>query len=161
MRVEEAPAWLRHNVGRHMAVALVLTLLYVGRAVLNTARARHDAELVGGADGSSTAAHSSRPDLFSAYRGAGAHAFVHGRRSGARHTDSEIATLDNAFAGRETFTLSAEVAAQSIARIWRTMREWKVHFEEYQVPPDQLEKIAPAFRHIDDVSTPALRKLVP
>jgi serine/threonine-protein kinase HipA len=75
--------------------------------------------------------------------------------------EGRIATLDNAFAGRETFTLSTEVAAQSIARIWRTVRQWKVHFEEYQVPRDQMEKIAPAFRHIDDVSTPALRKLVP
>jgi serine/threonine-protein kinase HipA len=36
-----------------------------------------------------------------------------------------------------------------------------VHYEEYQVPAEQIEKIAPAFRHIDDVSTPALRKLVP
>ena len=45
------------------------------------------------------------------------------------------------------------VAAQSIARIWRTVREWKVRFEEYQVPADQIEKIAPAFRHIDDVAT--------
>jgi len=75
--------------------------------------------------------------------------------------EGRIATLDNAFAGRETFTLSAQVAAQSIARIWRTVREWKLHFEEYQVPPDQMEKIAPAFRHIDDVSTSELRKLVP
>jgi serine/threonine-protein kinase HipA len=41
------------------------------------------------------------------------------------------------------------------------VREWKVRFEEYQVPTDQMEKIASAFRHIDDVSTPALRKLVP
>ena len=73
----------------------------------------------------------------------------------------KIATLDNAFAGRETFTLSADVAAQSIARIWRTVREWKVRFEEYQVPADQIQKIAPAFRHIDDVSTQALRKLIP
>jgi serine/threonine-protein kinase HipA len=71
------------------------------------------------------------------------------------------ATLDNAFAGRETFTLSADSAAQCISRIWKTVREWKVHFEEYQVPGDQIEKIAPAFRHIDDVSTPALRKLIP
>jgi serine/threonine-protein kinase HipA len=75
--------------------------------------------------------------------------------------EGKIATLDNAFAGRETFTLSADVAAQSIARIWRTVREWKVRFEEYQVPADQIEKIAPAFRHIDDVSTQALRKLIP
>jgi serine/threonine-protein kinase HipA len=71
------------------------------------------------------------------------------------------ATLDNAFAGRETFTLSSEAAARSIAKIWAIVREWKVHFEEYQVPSDQAEKIAAAFRHIDDVSTPALRKLIP
>jgi serine/threonine-protein kinase HipA len=72
-----------------------------------------------------------------------------------------IATLDNALAGRETFTLSAEAAAESIARIWRIVREWKVYFEEYQVPSDQIEKIAPAFRHIDDLSTSSLRKLIP
>jgi hypothetical protein len=48
--------------------------------------------------------------------------------------ESNIATLDNAFAGRETFTLSAGVAALSIAKISRIVREWKVRFEEYQVP---------------------------
>jgi serine/threonine-protein kinase HipA len=36
-----------------------------------------------------------------------------------------------------------------------------VYFEEYRVPADQIEKIAPAFRHIDDLSTPELRKLIP
>lgn len=72
-----------------------------------------------------------------------------------------IATLDNAFAGREMFTLSAEAAAESIARIWKIVREWKVYFEDYQVPADEIEKIAPAFRHIDELSTPELRKLVP
>jgi len=71
------------------------------------------------------------------------------------------ATLDNAFDGREMFTLSAEAAAESIARIWRILREWKVYFEEYQVPSHQIEGIAPAFRHIDDLSTQALRKLIP
>ncbi|HEV2228889.1 MAG TPA: HipA domain-containing protein [Steroidobacteraceae bacterium] len=71
------------------------------------------------------------------------------------------ATLDNAFAGHEMFTLSAEAAAECIARIWKFVREWKVYFEEYQVSADQIEKIAPAFRHIDDCSTPALRKLIP
>jgi serine/threonine-protein kinase HipA len=72
-----------------------------------------------------------------------------------------IATLDNAFAGREMFTLSAEAAAESIGRIWRILREWKVYFEEYQVPSHQIERIAPAFRHLDDLSTPSLRKLIP
>jgi serine/threonine-protein kinase HipA len=72
-----------------------------------------------------------------------------------------IATLDNAFAGREMFTLSAEVAADCIARIWKIVREWKVYFEEYQVPSHQIERIAPAFGHIDDLSTRSLRKLIP
>ena len=71
------------------------------------------------------------------------------------------ATLDNAFAARQMFTLSTEFAAESIARIWKTAREWKAHFEEYNVPPDQIEKIASAFRHIDDISTPILRRLIP
>jgi len=71
------------------------------------------------------------------------------------------ATLDNAFAGREIFTLSTESATRSIARIWQIVREWRVHFEQYNVPADQIEKIAPAFRHIDEISTPALRKLLP
>jgi serine/threonine-protein kinase HipA len=75
--------------------------------------------------------------------------------------EGRVATLDNAFAGREIFTLSAKAAAGSIARIWGTVRNWKARFEEYKVPPDQIEKITPAFRHIDDVSTPALRKLIP
>jgi serine/threonine-protein kinase HipA len=75
--------------------------------------------------------------------------------------EGRTANLNNAFAGRETFTLSTEAAGQSVARIWKTVREWKVHFEEYNVPSDQIEKIATAFRHIDDVSTPTLRKLIP
>ncbi len=72
-----------------------------------------------------------------------------------------IATLDNAFAGREMFTLSAAAAAGSIAKIWRILREWKVYFEEYQVPSHQIERIAPAFRHIDDLSTRSLRSVLP
>ena len=76
--------------------------------------------------------------------------------------EGRIATLDNAFAGREIFTLSdRQPPPRASSRIWKTVREWKVLFEEYQVPTHQIEKIAPAFRHIDEVSTPALRKLIP
>jgi serine/threonine-protein kinase HipA len=57
--------------------------------------------------------------------------------------------------------LATDTAAQSISSIWKTVREWKLRFEEYNVPADQIEKIAPAFRHVDEVSTPALRKLIP
>lgn len=75
--------------------------------------------------------------------------------------DGRSATLDNAFAGRDMFTLSADAAAQGIARIWSIVRDWTSRFEGYAVPAVQIEKIAPAFRHIDDISTPALRKLIP
>jgi serine/threonine-protein kinase HipA len=75
--------------------------------------------------------------------------------------EGRAATLDNAFAGRETFTLSAEAAAESIARIWKVVREWRVFFEQYGVEPQQIEKIAPAFRHIDEVASRSLLKLVP
>ena len=60
-----------------------------------------------------------------------------------------------------TVRVTTEAAAERIARIWKVLREWKVYFEAYQVPADQIEKIAPAFRHIDDLATPALRKLIP
>jgi serine/threonine-protein kinase HipA len=75
--------------------------------------------------------------------------------------EGRTATLDNAFDGREIFTLSGESAAESIAKVWRTVREWKVRFEDYGVPDEQIEKITPAFRNIDEVSTPALRKVLP
>jgi hypothetical protein len=41
------------------------------------------------------------------------------------------------------------------------VREWKVRFEEYEVPVDQIQKISSAFRHIDDVSTPAAAQAHP
>ncbi len=75
--------------------------------------------------------------------------------------EGRSATLDNAFAGRETFTLSAEAAGESIARIWKVVREWRVYFEQYGVEPPQIEKIAPAFRHLDEVATRTLRKVIP
>jgi serine/threonine-protein kinase HipA len=48
-----------------------------------------------------------------------------------------------------------------IADVWRVVSKWRVYFEGFGVPPAEIEKIAPALRHIDDVSTPALRKLIP
>lgn len=71
------------------------------------------------------------------------------------------ATLDNAFAAREMFTLSQADAAGAIAAIWATVREWRVYFEGFGATPEQIDRVAPAFRHIDDVSTPELRRLLP
>jgi serine/threonine-protein kinase HipA len=72
-----------------------------------------------------------------------------------------LATLDNALAAPEVFSLSRAAACEMAANIWRVVREWRGYFEGFGVPAAEIEKIAPAFRHIDDVSTPALRKLLP
>ena len=71
-----------------------------------------------------------------------------------------MATLDNALASPEMFTLSRATACEMTADIWRVVREWRGYFEDFGVPAAEIEKIAPAFRHLDDVSTPALRKLL-
>lgn len=72
-----------------------------------------------------------------------------------------LATLDNALAAHAMFTLSKAKAAQLIADVWKTVREWMVSFEGFGVSAEEIAKIAPAFRHMDDVSTPAMRKLLP
>ena len=72
-----------------------------------------------------------------------------------------LATLDNALAAHPMFTLSKAKAAQLIADVWKTVREWKVFFDGFGVSDDEIAKVAPAFRHMDDVSTPAMRKLLP
>ena len=59
------------------------------------------------------------------------------------------------------FTLSRAEAADTIGHVWAVAREWRVHFERFGVCEEEMDKTAPAFRHIDDVSTPALRKLLP
>jgi len=72
-----------------------------------------------------------------------------------------LATLDNALATHEMFTLARANACEMIADVWRVVREWRVYFDSFGIPAVEIGKIAPAFRHIDDVSTPALRKLLP
>lgn len=69
-----------------------------------------------------------------------------------------LATLDNALASHDRFTLSRAVACELIADIWRVVREWRVQFEGFGVAPADIEKIAPAFRRLDEVSTVALRR---
>jgi serine/threonine-protein kinase HipA len=71
------------------------------------------------------------------------------------------ATLDNAFAAREIFTLSQADAADAITAVWVKVREWRVYFEGYGATQEQIDRVAPAFRHIDDVSTPELPRMLP
>ena len=69
-----------------------------------------------------------------------------------------LADLDNAYAAKERFGLLGADALGVIDRVWRTVRQWKVHFENFGIPLEQIERIAPAFRRIDDVSSTDLRK---
>jgi serine/threonine-protein kinase HipA len=71
------------------------------------------------------------------------------------------ATLDNAFGAREQFTLTADDAATVVAEIWSKVRDWRGYFEDFGVASDQLERIAPAFRHIDDIASAELRSRLP
>ena len=64
-----------------------------------------------------------------------------------------LATLDNALSGYSRFGLTLRDASEIIDRIWMVTREWKSYFEEFGVPVSEIDKIAPAFRHIDDILT--------
>jgi serine/threonine-protein kinase HipA len=69
-----------------------------------------------------------------------------------------LATLDNALAAHGKFSLSQEAACLLIEAVWRVVRQWRVFFDEAGVPDRDQARIALAFRHIDEVSTKALRK---
>ena len=69
-----------------------------------------------------------------------------------------LATLDNAYAAKEQFGLLDADALRVIDRVWRTVRQWKVSFESVGVPLKQIDLIASAFRHLDDISSNDLRQ---
>jgi len=72
----------------------------------------------------------------------------------------KLSTLNNAYGAKERFGLSPKDAMQIIDRIWRVTRQWRVHFETLGISDVQIERIAPAFRHIDAICSSDLRKLV-
>jgi serine/threonine-protein kinase HipA len=72
-----------------------------------------------------------------------------------------LATLDNALDGHAVFSLSRVRAGELIDDVWRVVREWKVSFEHSGVPDHDMARIAPAFRHLDDISTADTRKVLP
>jgi serine/threonine-protein kinase HipA len=71
------------------------------------------------------------------------------------------ATLDNALAAHAAFTLSERDAAAAIDDVWRIVRQWRMHFESFDVEAGEIERIASAFRHLDEVSTAELRRKLP
>ncbi|KWU26389.1 type II toxin-antitoxin system HipA family toxin [Burkholderia cenocepacia] len=71
------------------------------------------------------------------------------------------ATLDNALTSHSRFSLSREAACALIADVWQVVREWRVYFDEFGVDAEAMERAASALRHIDDISTSELRRLLP
>jgi serine/threonine-protein kinase HipA len=69
-----------------------------------------------------------------------------------------LAHLDNAYSARARFGLPDVAACALMNRVWQVVREWKTHFESFGVTQLQIDRIAPAFRHLDDVSSSALRQ---
>ncbi len=72
--------------------------------------------------------------------------------------NGRLATLDNALSASARFTLSEREALQAIDETWKVVRQWRMYFDEFGVPESEMDRIAPAFRHIDDVSSPELRR---
>lgn len=72
-----------------------------------------------------------------------------------------LATLDNALASHERFSLTLAAAGRIVAEVWRVLREWQVYFDDRGVPEPEQQKVAGAFRHLDDISTQALRRVIP
>jgi serine/threonine-protein kinase HipA len=61
------------------------------------------------------------------------------------------ARLDNAMQGAGAFGLLPAVAASIVERIVRVTREWRGHFESWDVPAAQCDRVAPAFRRAADI----------
>jgi serine/threonine-protein kinase HipA len=68
------------------------------------------------------------------------------------------ASLDNALAGCAQFTLSVRDAAGIVSEVWRIVRRWRTWFDEFGVAPEEQDRVAGAFRHIDDISSPDTRR---
>lgn len=71
------------------------------------------------------------------------------------------ATLDNALTHKEAFNLSERDACELISRIARCTRQWRMYFEQYGLAEKDVEAVAPAFRRIEDVASPELRRQLP
>jgi serine/threonine-protein kinase HipA len=66
-------------------------------------------------------------------------------------SQGRIATIDNAMTMYARFGLDQHAALEIIDRIWRVVRQWRGHFEDYKVPAEQIDLIGSAFRHIETI----------
>jgi serine/threonine-protein kinase HipA len=66
-------------------------------------------------------------------------------------TEGRLATLPNALSKAALFGLQDGQAREIVERIARSVREWRTHFDEFDVKPKDMEIAAAAIRHPRDV----------
>ncbi len=59
------------------------------------------------------------------------------------------------------FELTDDEALESIAQVWSVVRGWRSSFELSGVDPCEIKKVDSAFRKIDDIVSPELRRRLP
>ncbi|OUM00020.1 type II toxin-antitoxin system HipA family toxin [Variovorax sp. JS1663] len=69
----------------------------------------------------------------------------------------KLATLDNAMSASSAFMPQRADAVRILHRVWGEIRQWKTHFEGWRAPGRLVDKLAPAFRSLDDICSPALQ----
>ena len=66
------------------------------------------------------------------------------------------ATLTNAMSKHAVFGLDRRAALKIIGRIWQTVKQWRTCFETWNIPAREIELIASAFRHANDIGAQAV-----
>jgi serine/threonine-protein kinase HipA len=69
-----------------------------------------------------------------------------------------LATLDNALSAAPKFGILPQDACALIKLLSSIVREWRVYFEEFDVPAAECEKIKSAFRNPKDIGLAAVQK---
>jgi serine/threonine-protein kinase HipA len=71
--------------------------------------------------------------------------------------EGKLATLDNALAASAAFSIERPDAILDMARIWREVSAWRACFEDLGLEARLIERLAPAFRVLDEVASTDLR----
>jgi serine/threonine-protein kinase HipA len=73
-------------------------------------------------------------------------------------TQGKAATLDNAMTQHEAFALDRAQALAVLAQVWGGARQWITVFEQSDAQGELIDKVAPAFRKLEDIASADLIK---
>ncbi|MDR5746773.1 hypothetical protein QCE73_26735 [Caballeronia sp. LZ029] len=72
-----------------------------------------------------------------------------------------MATLDNVLSGHDAFQISEAFACELIADVWEVVSQWRDAFDGFGIDPEETQKVASAFRLINDIASQELRRRLP